>query len=72
MDLFFIFVQKKIFIPLEDEKKSKSIKIRFLQGPHQNQDWNFNPADKKIVRIGRSKSAEIVYKDDSISRIQCT
>ena len=25
-----------------------------------------------MVRIGRSKSVEIVYKDDSVSRIQCT
>ena len=62
----------KLFFITKDEKKTKSIKVRFLQGPHQNQDWLFSPTEKKIVRIGRSKSAEIVYKDDSVSRIQCT
>ena len=72
--IIFIFLKIKFtdYINLEDEKKGKKIKVRFLQGPHQNQDWTFIPAEKKIVRIGRSKSAEIVYKDDSISRIQCT
>ena len=52
--------------------ENKIIKIRFLQGPHQNQEKQFNSKDKKIIRIGRSKQAEVVYKDDSVSRIQCT
>ena len=64
--------ESKINLIKKDDKIPKSIKVRFLQGPHQNQDWTFNPKEKKIVRIGRSKSADIIYKDDSVSRIQCT
>lgn len=52
--------------------ENKIIKIKFLQGPHQNQERTFNSKDKKIIRIGRSKQAEVIYKDDSVSRIQCT
>jgi pSer/pThr/pTyr-binding forkhead associated (FHA) protein len=52
--------------------ENKILKVRFLQGPHQNQEKTFNSREKKIVRIGRSKQAEVVYKDDSVSRIQCT
>jgi pSer/pThr/pTyr-binding forkhead associated (FHA) protein len=52
--------------------ENKIIKVKFLQGPIQNLEMSFNSKDKKIVRIGRAKSAEIVYKDESVSRIQCT
>jgi hypothetical protein len=50
---------------------NKVIKIKFLQGPHMNQEYVYNANTKQVVRIGRSRNAEIPYRDDSVSRIQC-
>lgn len=84
-DMIVSFCASHMILQIENDRKiiifniilasradNKIVKIRFLQGPHQNQEWSFNSRDKKLLRIGRSKSAEIVYKDDSVSRIQCT
>jgi hypothetical protein len=32
----------------------------------------FNSDNIKVIRVGRSKKAEVECKDESISRIQCT
>jgi pSer/pThr/pTyr-binding forkhead associated (FHA) protein len=49
----------------------KTIRIKFIQGPFENKEWYFNPDDTKIIRIGRSIENEIVFKDESVSRLQC-
>ncbi len=38
---------------------------------HENKEWFFNPDDTKLIRIGRSKENEIVFKDIRVSRVQC-
>jgi len=79
-DMIISFCASHMILQVEPECKkniiynsvNKILKVRFLQGPHQNQEKSFNSKDKKIVTIGRSKQAEVVYKDDAVSRIQCT
>ena len=56
----------------KQESTAKLIRVRFLQGPLQNKEWIYNSEKIKIVRIGRSKTVEIVYRDESVSKIQCT
>jgi hypothetical protein len=36
-----------------------------------NQEYVYNATTKQVVKIGRSRNAEIPYRDDSVSRIQC-
>ncbi len=43
-----------------------------MQGPYINKEFAFNANVKDQIRIGKSRTAEIIYKDDSISRVQCT
>ncbi len=59
---------------LESNPTNKILKIRFLQIPGQDfmPEQFFYSKEKKIVRIGRSKKAEVTVNDISISRIQCT
>jgi hypothetical protein len=77
-DMIVSFCASHMILQVENEKQQqattgeKIIKIRFLQGAHQNKERAFSSKEKTIIRIGRSKEAEIVYKDDSVSRIQCT
>jgi pSer/pThr/pTyr-binding forkhead associated (FHA) protein len=43
-----------------------------LQGPYVNKEFVFYSNIKDMIRIGRSRTAEIMYKDDSVSRVQCS
>jgi len=36
----------------------------------KNKVYSFDPKENKLVRVGRSKQAEVVYKDESVSRFQ--
>jgi pSer/pThr/pTyr-binding forkhead associated (FHA) protein len=56
------------------DSKNKLIKIDFLQYEGQKifPEQTFCSRDKKLIRIGRSKKAEIIVNDNSVSRIQCT
>jgi hypothetical protein len=50
---------------------NKYVKIKFLQGPYANKEFIYYSNMKDVIRIGRSKQAEILFKDDSVSRVQC-
>lgn len=76
-DMIISFCSSHMIVQVESDKNSsnnndKIIKVKFIQGPYQNKEKSFSSKDKTQVRIGRAKEAEILYKDDSVSRIQCT
>jgi pSer/pThr/pTyr-binding forkhead associated (FHA) protein len=47
------------------------LKLNFIQGQYKNQEYFYNADNKQTIVIGRSKNADIIFKDNSISRIQC-
>jgi pSer/pThr/pTyr-binding forkhead associated (FHA) protein len=51
-------------------KQDNMLRFKFLIGHLKNKVFNFDPKDNKVVRIGRSKQSEVVYKDESVSRFQ--
>jgi len=72
-DMIVSFCATHMLLQVQKETDgNKIVKIRFLQGPENKKEHSFSSAEKKQIRIGRSKTNEIVYKDDSVSRIQCT
>ena len=48
------------------------LKIKFLNGLLEKKQFEFNSQKFSFIRIGRSKNCEILYKDVSVSRTQCT
>jgi hypothetical protein len=76
-DTIVSFCQTHMIIQLDPKSSfinidKKSVKIKFLQGPYTNKEFIFQSNIKDLIRIGRSRNAEIVYKDDSVSRVQCS
>jgi len=73
-DMIVSFCATHMILRVEPEvnPENKIIKIRFLQGPDNKKEHVFTSREKKTICIGRSKTNEIVYRDDSVSRIQCT
>jgi len=65
------FCNTHIFVNKID-KVDNVLKIKFLQGQFKDQSFAYNPLNQSAVKIGRSKDLDIVYKDDSISRFQCS
>ncbi len=51
---------------------SNYLKFKFLKGPLKEKIHIFSPSNKKVIRLGRHSSNEVVYKDGSVSRFQCT
>jgi len=51
-------------------KQDKLLRFKFLIGHLKNKVLQFDPKDNKVVRIGRSKQSEVVYRDESVSRFQ--
>jgi len=69
-DYIFSFCNTHIFV--YKVKEDNVLNLRFLFGMYKKKIFTYNPKDHKLVRIGRNKAAEIVYKEDSVSRIQVT
>jgi hypothetical protein len=53
-------------------KADNFLHFKFLLGQFKNKLFYFNPKENKTIRIGRSKHAEVSYKDESVSRYQLT
>jgi len=51
---------------------SNILKFKFLQGILKDKVFTYNPVENPNVKIGRDKKNEVVYKDDSVSRVQCS
>jgi len=69
-DYIFSFCEIHLFVykPLKDNK----LKFKFLLGEHKNKVFTFSPRYHKTVTIGRSRNATVSFKNDSISRVQCS
>lgn len=53
------------------DDNSKDIKVKFLQ-EKQNKESVFNSKTKQNITIGRGDKCDIVYKEESVSKTQCT
>jgi len=69
-DYIFSFCEMHLFVykPLKDNK----IKFKFLVGEHKDTVFSFSPKHHKSVFIGRTRHANVIFKDESVSRIQCS
>jgi len=67
-DSIFSFCNTHIFV--YKVKSDNLLKFKFLIGSLKNKMYTFDPKENKVVRIGRSKQSEVLYKDESVSRFQ--
>jgi len=51
-------------------KQDNILRFKFLIGHLKNKIFTFDPKENKVVKIGRSKQSEVMYKDESVSRFQ--
>lgn len=50
---------------------SKTLTIKFLEGPKSNEIYNFDP-DNEMILVGRMMDCKVRFDDSSMSRYQCS